>query len=490
MNAASPEHDFTEAFLDGARTLPVPAQLAVVVDDAPQALHVGSVLRLLPGKRVVFRGRFRDQTVAVKLFVKNASSARHVARERAGFERVRAAGLPTPRLVAHCVSACGRFEGLIYEFIADATDLAQCWPRFDDAAKRRWLRRLLDAMLQLHQRGGAYQQDIHLGNFLLRDEQLWMLDVGSIAIRSAPLPQAQCIDNIGQLIAQLDLGERPLADAAVARYFEQCGWQANPALQETLERAVRKAWRVRLRDYLGKAGRDCTLTRFERTFQRVLAVRRDWDGPDLQRFVADPDAFMTGGDLLKAGNTATVVRAHIDGRPVVIKRYNIKHWRHAIGRSLRRTRAAHSWRMAHLLEIMGIDSLKPVALLERRRGPLRSTAWFVSTWLDAPDLLAIGTQRGLDGTELQALENLLRALVQARLSHGDFKANNLLLCEDRIAVIDLDSMRQHGTAAQFRTAFRRDLRRLLRNWPDGSPVSIQVEALVARLTAELGLDRP
>jgi hypothetical protein len=173
-----------------------------------------------------------------------------------------------------------------------------------------------------------------------------------------------------------------------------------------------------------------------------------------------------------------VVKGALGDRPVVIKRYNIKNWRHAIGRSLRSTRAEHSWRMAHLLEIMGIDSLRPVALLERRRGPLRGTAYFISTWIDAPDLLSLGTQRALDDAELLALDSLLRQMATARISHGDFKANNLLVRADRMAIIDLDSMRRHASASSFRQAFERDLKRLLRNWTNADPTFAQVARIV------------
>lgn len=485
MSSASIDAAFLAAFERGQRTLPVPTRLAITVDGKSLDLDALAVLRLLPGKRVVLRGNFQERSVAIKLFVKSASSARHIAREQAGVEQVRAAGLHCPRLLAHFVSRCGRFEGLIYEFLVDAAELAQCWPRFDLAQKRQWLRRLVDAMLQMHQRAGAYQQDIHLGNFMFRDDQLYILDLGSIAIGGAPLPQARCIENLGQLIAQFDVGERSLLDEAVVHYFAQCGWTGNPALQQSLQRASEKAWRYRLRDYLGKAHRDCTLTRLEQRFDQVLAVRREWDGDDLRRFADDPDRFMAECELLKAGNTATVVKGMLNGQPVVIKRYNLKNWRHAIGRSWRRTRAEHSWRMAHLLEILGLDSLRPVALLEHRRGPLRGRAWFISTWIDAPDLLSVGAQRKLSDAELLALNALLRQMVAARLSHGDFKANNLLLRGDHLAIIDLDSMRQHSSAEKFRRAFERDLKRLQRNWADDNPVAAQVAATVAGVLADL-----
>jgi serine/threonine-protein kinase RIO1 len=88
-------------------------------------------------------------------------------------------------------------------------------------------------------------------------------------------------------------------------------------------------------------------------------------------------------------------------------------------------------------------------------------------------------QRKLCEAELAALDTLLRQMLAARLSHGDFKANNLLLRDDRLAIIDLDSMRPHDSTEKFRHAFERDLNRLLRNWPEDSAVFAQVAATIA-----------
>jgi serine/threonine-protein kinase RIO1 len=99
----------------------------------------------------------------------------------------------------------------------------------------------------------------------------------------------------------------------------------------------------------------------------------------------------------------------------------------------------------------------------------------------------VGTQRSLDDAELLALDALLRQMVTARLSHGDFKANNLLLRDNHLAIIDLDSMRQHNSEEKFRRAFARDLKRLLRNWPEESPVFAQVAATIASMQADTGV---
>lgn len=197
----------------------------------------------------------------------------------------------------------------------------------------------------------------------------------------------------------------------------------------------------------------------------------------MQQFITDPDAFMARGKLLKAGNTATVVKAEINGRAVVIKRYNIKNWRHALARCLRPTRAMHSWIHAHMLEIIGIRSLIPVALLEQRVGPLHGKAYFIAEWIEAPDLLSHASDAPLNAQEAAALSSLLQQMQKCQLSHGDFKANNLLLDRGDIAVIDLDAMRRHRSARRFARALKKDLERLRRNWPQGSVLQTQIVAI-------------
>jgi tRNA A-37 threonylcarbamoyl transferase component Bud32 len=477
--------DFLSAFARGERKLALPAELSIVIDGAPATITVHSVLRLLPRKRVVFKGIIDNQVVAVKLFTRNLSSERNIARELTGYAAVCAGGVTSPKLVGHFTTDSREFEGLIYEFIEEATELGQCWPQFTDAEKQHWLRAVMNASLALHC-VGAYQEDIHLGNFLLQGTRLFLLDLGSIVIREAPLAQRDCLLNLGQLIAQLDVREHALTEPAIASYFSHSGWIDSIPLRNDLQKAIRTAWRRRLRDYLRKARRNCSLTHFEQSFRQLIAHRRGWEGDELSNFFADPDRIMAQGTLLKAGNTATVVKAEINGRPVVIKRYNIKNWRHALGRSLRPTRAQHSWRYAHMLELIGIHSLIPVALLEQRCGPLHGRAYFICEWIGAPDLLSLGADYRLSEREADALQSLLLQMRKCRVSHGDFKANNLLLDGDNIAVIDLDAMQRHWSSHRFARAFRRDIARLLRNWPEGSAMHMQVSAIVAPLIAGIG----
>lgn len=477
--------EFVEAFLQGLRDLPKMSTIALLVDGRPALLDIESILRLLPGKRVVVKGKIDGRDVIAKLFVRSASSARHIERERNGCARTTAAGVLCPQLLDQCATLDKRCEGLIYEFIADAAELSQRWDSFTRDEKCHCLRQIVDRMLALH-RAGVYQSDIHADNFLLRGDTIFLLDMGSIECSSAPLSRDLSLRNLGALIAQFTLAERELFAAIDAAYFAQRSWSDSEKLHDELHAAIDTAWQARKRDYLDKALRVCTLTGFQRAFSQLRAYRRIEWSDDLARFFREPDAAMATATLLKAGNTATVAKALLAGKPVVIKRYNIKNWRHAFSRAVRRTRAEHAWRYAHLLELAGIRSLQPIALFERRCGPLRSTAYFIGSWIDAPDLLTISRERALRDEELTRLATLFEQMRQCRLSHGDFKANNLLLCNDAIALIDLDAMREHRSERSWRKAFARDIKRLLRNWAADHPVYRQITALIEAIALREG----
>src|SRR5690606_5012294 len=183
----------------------------------------------------------------------------------------------------------------------------------------------------------------------------------------------------------------------------------------------------RLDRYRGKQFSTSTAIRFGRRFDRVWALRREHAGPELERFLADPDGVMAAGELLKDGNSATVVRARLDGREVVIKRYNIKGVGHWLRRFWRPSRAWVSWRNAHLLAQVGIDTPAPVAMLAMRWGPLRRRAWYVCEAVAAQELLELASRQPLSAPQLAALRHLFAALRAGQLHHGDLKAKNILI---------------------------------------------------------------
>lgn len=444
---------------------------AVTLADG-RVLTMRRLLRVLPGKRLVGEAECDGRPVLAKLFVAEAG-ARHWQRERDGLAALAAAGIATPAVLA-AMELKGGGHALLTEFLAPVETVAERWasrgggtPGSAEAVAE--LAPALTLLGRMHARG-LVQEDLHLGNFLRHHDRLHVIDGDGVRVLTpaAPLNEAQASANLAILLAQLPPGWDAHRAALMDAYRE-----GNPTcppepvrLQAEIDRV--RAWR--LKDYLDKTLRECTLFEVRRDARRFSSTVRAC-AAELAPVIADPDRWMANARLLKDGGTATVARIEVGGRPLVIKRYNLKNARHALSRAWRPSRAWHSWLAAHRLRFLGIATPAPLALVEERFGPLRRRAWLVTEHCAGPSLLehlAAHVEEGPPPAEAAALRRLFATLHRERISHGDLKATNLLWQDGEVVVIDLDAMVQHRSAAAHARAWRRDRTRLLRNWPAGS----------------------
>ncbi|MDR1854128.1 MAG: lipopolysaccharide kinase InaA family protein [Azoarcus sp.] len=458
--AVSPPLLTAAALVDARRVPPFP--FAVLLNDGSR-LEMLRPLRVLPGKRVVGEGFWNGTRVLAKLFVASGG-VRHWRRELDGLKALMAAGIPTPALLAFgALKAGGRY--LLTEFVPDAHTLA------DDLAAggaQEALAAVCVRLGELHAHGLVHG-DPHPRNFLFAAAEPLIIDGDAVRHRVAPLPGKEADANFALFLAQLS-PDQPL-EGLLAAYRKGNAHHVSEfaALQPLIERY--RLWR--LKNYLPKTVRSCTAFEVRRNPRRFTAVARG-DAEWLAPLLADPDRALSGGVLLKDGNTATVARVDFAGRALVVKRYNVKNAAHALSRAWRPSRAWHSWREAHRLRFLGIGTPQPRALIEERLGPLRRRAWFIADYHDGRNLLQVLAPHIEDAAPPEAVGAALLRFVEAfhrwRIGHGDFKASNLLWDETRqcVVVIDLDAMVQHAHVAEYACAWRRDRARLLANWPAGS----------------------
>jgi tRNA A-37 threonylcarbamoyl transferase component Bud32 len=452
-----------------------------------------TVLRLLPGRRVVARARVDGSERLLKLFV-GPGAARRCRREARGCLLIAAAGLPTPAcrgelhdfpeqpsllarrpLLARWRDVAGC--GLLFEYLAAARPLDPMDPAL--------LSRAAAALGRLH-RFGALHYDLHSSNFLFSAadgrDTLYLVD-GDAVRRTwrRRVGRRAGLRNLARLCAQRSVGADGDLDAVYAAYAASRGWPAGPEVRRAggvaLARSTRAERRIRVRDYLHKALRDCTEFRCERTWRhRFQCVRAAW-GAELEAFVQAPEAWMSGATTIKAGNSATVVRGRLDGRAVVVKRYNLKSPVQAMRRMMEPVpRFRRAWLNGQRLHLLGIATARPLALLEQRVGPLRGRAYLVMEDLGDADLASEIAAQGLDHRREADIVALFRALGDAGLSHGDTKASNFLVTDAGVGVVDLDSM------IASRRGIEADRTRFLRNFADAPEIR-------QRLAAALHSDR-
>lgn len=473
-------------------------RLTLAAAGAEITVRCREILRLLPGRRLVARAEMEGRSVVLKLFL-GAEAARYCRREARGCGLLAAAAVATPALLGRVsapASAAGSMpgaaavsaEGLLFDYLSDARPVTGDAQSAVIAAAAQ--------LARLHQ-AGCRHRDLHLDNFLLAaaaeaseaPEAPGVFLIDGDGVRQTwsrrPLGRRASVDNLAVLCAQ----RSPLADAGLtevyAAYAAERGWRrstgADAAGAAALSRATGRQRRMRVRRYLQKAQRDCSDYRCVSTWRQYLICVRGAADEALAAFLVDPEVVFGRGEMVKAGNSATVVRLRLGARSCIVKRYNRKTWWHALRRSLQPTpRFRLAWLNGQWLHFLGIPTARPLALLERRFGPLRGVAYLVMEDLGPVDLAAEVAARGVSAERLAQVVRLFQALRAAQLRHGDTKASNFIVTAGDVGLVDLDAMRT-SVAGQAE-----DVRRFLANFDDRP----DIRARFATAFTAVGIDPP
>ena len=447
-------------------------------------------LRLLPGRRLVCAGEWRGRRVVVKFYFDPRKARRHWKREAAGLASLKKAGLATAKILAGGRGEAGAVAFLVLAELPGAKTLLELWESENTEQERRRLLASVAAVIADHHRAGLLQTDNHWGNFLFSGGRVYTIDGDAVRVFAAnrELDRRRSLDNLALFLAEPYPGIDDHLEFCWQAYCERRQWR--PAAGEVEKLAARAAGHRldKAEKFVRKAGRACTAFACRRENGRFLLADRFFLNPVSEKLLARPDELLAAGEVLKAGNSSTVVRLRLENLDLVVKRYNIKHLRHAVSRGFRPTRAYVSWRNAQRLKWWGVATPEPLAMIEKRIGGLRSTAWYISRHVAGRPALELLPELDPSGPELafwlERFAELLQRLINLRLVHGDFKASNFLCAEDgRLYLLDLDAMRYHRRPdTAFRKAVARDHRRLLANWRQHPDLEQAFQVMTAGLS--------
>ena len=175
--------------------------------------------------------------------------------------------------------------------------------------------------------------------------------------------------------------------------------------------------------------------------------------------------------VLKDDRTTSVVKLENskNGASFVLKRYNARNRWHTIKRALRQSRASLCWNMSFEFMRVGLNVSEPLMMYEDRFYGLCKDAYFANRLLIGDELLSKlpAMNKAEQASVRSAVLAAFKVLKQARISHGDMKATNLLWVEGALFFIDLDAARKHPWwSLTWRKAHAKDKKRFLKNWRD------------------------
>jgi len=450
-----------------------------------KSLVCEAVVRAMPGRRYVCRGVFDGKPVFIKLFSTTSQATREWKNEQQGIRDLSVARIPAPEIVYADNLDDLKTRVVVLAELPSAESAQQRWQQSNETARQILLLQLVELMAN-HHAAGIRQTDCHLLNFVFSEDVLYTLDASDIVKSASALSRKDSMKSLAELLGLFSENYDVLLPSLYKHYWGCRELSVNEDELSELKRLVIKIRGYKLHKYLNKIYRTCSAFVANHRWSKFSVYRRDAQNSYLQELIENPDS--GSRTVIKAGNTCTVSLLEISKQTLICKRYNIKNAWHGLLRAFRESRASRSWRNAYRLHAFKIATPLPVALVEQRFGPIRRRAWLFMPYINGTsvhDFFRDESKTNQQQDVANQFALLFDKMVQAKLSHGDMKATNFIYSEEKLFVIDLDSMKQHQQHADFAAAFRVDMQRFMRNW-EGLPevATLFVEKLSGTDAAE------
>ncbi|MBU0637913.1 MAG: hypothetical protein KKB50_03540 [Planctomycetes bacterium] len=197
--------------------------------------------------------------------------------------------------------------------------------------------------------------------------------------------------------------------------------------------------------------------RQEESRASALVLDREWWNRQLQ----DPLRWFRTADqdVCKDSHSAMVARGvltHGDvNLPVIVKRPRPRNWRRVVSHLLPPARALRGWWMGHALLHRNIPAARPLAVLERRLGPLVLDSLLITEAIPGAADLETHLRRAHESLDhqdwlrhkqhlCQLLVRHVRRLQERGFAHRDCKAQNIIVARHpqlKLLWIDMDGLR-------------------------------------------------
>ncbi len=439
-----------------------------------RVFYAERVLRLIPKRRMVVFGLWQGQPVFAKLFFSPQKARLNMEKDCAGIKALMFNNIPTPPLLFQGSSDDKRIYVSLFERVFNAENLEEIWLRKTNIDSLMPLLQNVVFELATQHVLGILQQDLHLKNFMVSGKIIYTLDGAEIAQYPHLLPKKLCLDYLGKFFSQFGVGMEQYQEALFRHYADARGWLIKAADIDDLFTQIKKWDNQRWRRYLKKTFRTSTIFAPIRAWHSYGTFDRSYGcGNEFLSFLKDPDAVFKHPTavMLKNGRSATVIKVTLDHKELVVKRYNLKNTWHRLRRCLRPTRAANAWRLAQKMDLFGVLTAKPVAMIEKRFFKLRGKSYYVAEYVSGEHVGAYLQHHQANPQAVtqmvSAVSALLKNTAKLSITQGDLKITNILVdAAARPVLIDLDGAAEHASARRLQQAWRKDIQRFLENFLD------------------------
>lgn len=444
------------------------------------------IVRIVPNRRMVVFGEWQGRSVVAKIFFHPQLAKRQLATDLAGIEIFKQNKIPTPELLYQGTALDQRIQMAIFERIENAMSLEEVWHNqtsLDDILPQL---RAVTVELATQHVLGVIQHDLHLKNFMITEKVIYMLDGGKVKQTSYLLPRKTSIETLALFLSQLGVGVEGLQEYLFRYYAKSRGWVIKQNDLIDLFLAIKKWNNLRWQKFQTKIFRSATHYQVQNSWKRNILYLSKYSSPGLIKLLENPEHYfhLPTTMILKNGRSSTVIKVEIDHKIYVVKRFNLKNVWHRIRRCLRHTRAHNSWRLAQKMQLFGVATAKPIAIIENKFFGFRGTSYYITEYVSSENLgtfLLNNKDHEKTNAMVKQVAALLKNVAKLEISHGDLKSTNILIdARERPVFIDLDGAVEHTSLSSVESAWRSEIKRFLKNFT-------KQPAIFAAFKAELNI---
>lgn len=373
-------------------------------------------------------------------------------------QNLQRARIPAPRAVAALPGfriGDKRGDAVIIEAIEPSVQLDVYLREFQQqgrtAPNHRDLSRQVRELVHQLVKAKLGHQDLHLGNFLLHEGKIYLLDGYSVrrGMRAQDLYRLAHSAAPFATITDMLRAWRLLADGPMPARNPMSARLRSDFLKR-LGDDDRYFGTLRLGDWTGSFFRS---TKFPRTWSaasNLTVSREDWERlwPELWEKIERDELRVIkrtrSGDVLAAEITLGGVTL-----PVVIKRPRKRYWYRYVFDAFRRSRSWRGWVKGWNLIARNLPTAWPLLAMEKRQAGYITDSISVFERVEGPTLRRVDLD-ALSPEQREALfrrtGRLLRTIDTTGMSHFDAKASNFIVRDDPVTgpspvLIDTDAVR-------------------------------------------------
>ena len=184
----------------------------------------------------------------------------------------------------------------------------------------------------------------------------------------------------------------------------------------------------------------------------------------LSEVIADPDKYMSKGEEIKFEKGNHVVAVDLPKHSIFIKKFQVKGIFHYLRKFFSRTRAIRAWEASHWLNIVGIRTITPLAVIETYDVFTTKESYLITLKQSGKRLDQIEITSLLENLIPNRMSALIKRLNWLGFSHGDAKGSNFFFDNKSLIVSDLDDCKKRPFQFILKKKLSKDKKRILKSF--------------------------